>query len=176
MQKTRLVIAFLQLLMCSWIAECADTDITITGNVRDNACSISADSEDLTVNLQSIASKQFNMTGSTSIAVPFNIILSPCGTSVTAIRIGFSGASDSQNNMLIANAVNASAASGIGIQILDSKYNPLKPNITLSDAPWIKLTTGSTNILHFYARMMATHRSVTAGQVAGTADFTVEFE
>ncbi|MDR8230620.1 type 1 fimbrial protein, partial [Acinetobacter baumannii] len=41
---------------------------------------------------------------------------------------------------------------------------------------WTTLTPGQTNILNFYARLMATQVPVTAGHVNATATFTLEFQ
>lgn len=40
---------------------------------------------------------------------------------------------------------------------------------------WTTLTPGQTNILNFYARLMATQVPVTAGHVNATATFTPNF-
>ena len=40
----------------------------------------------------------------------------------------------------------------------------------------VTLTPGQTNILNFYARLMATQVPVTAGHVNATATFTLEFQ
>ncbi|WP_162868160.1 type 1 fimbrial protein, partial [Klebsiella pneumoniae] len=49
-------------------------------------------------------------------------------------------------------------------------------NAAASSIAWTNLTPGQTNILGFYARLMATRVPVTAGHVYATATFTLEFQ
>ena len=65
----------------------ADSTITISGYVRDNACAVAGESKDFTVDLLDNAAKQFSRIGATTPVVPFRIVLSPCGTSVTAVKV-----------------------------------------------------------------------------------------
>jgi minor fimbrial subunit len=108
--------------------------------------------------------------------VPFRIVLSPCGTSVTAVKVGFTGVADSVNTSLLKLDAGASAAAGMGVQILDQQQSRLPLNAPSSAIAWTTLTPGQTNILNFYARLMATQVPVTAGHVNATATFTLEFQ
>ena len=75
----------------------ADSTLTISGYVRDNACAVAGESKDFTVDLMDNAAKQFNTIGATTPVVPFRIVLSPCGGSVTAVKVGFTGVADNDN-------------------------------------------------------------------------------
>ena len=79
----------------------ADSTITISGYVRDNACAVAGESKDFTVDLMDNAAKQFNTIGATTPVVPFRIVLSPCGSSVTAVKVGFTGVADNDNTSLL---------------------------------------------------------------------------
>ncbi|STS93100.1 type 1 fimbrae adaptor subunit FimF [Klebsiella variicola] len=92
----------------------ADSTITISGYVRDNACAVAGESKDFTVDFQDNAAKQFYAVGATTPPVPFRIVLSPCGTSVTAVKVGFTGVADSVNTSLLKLDADASAAAGMG--------------------------------------------------------------
>lgn len=48
----------------------ADSTITISGYVRDNACAVTGESKDFTVDLMDNAAKQFNTIGATTPVVP----------------------------------------------------------------------------------------------------------
>ena len=157
-------------------AAAADSTITITGNVRDNACAVAGASQDFTVNLLSNAAKQFTAVGSTTQLVPFSIVLSPCGASATAIKVGFTGTADSTNSNLLQINSGTAAAAGMGVQILNSQQTMLPINAASSTLSWTTLTPGQTNTLSFYARLMATRIPVTAGNVNATATFTLEFQ
>ena len=157
-------------------ASAADSTITISGYVRDNACAVAGESKDFTVDLMDNAAKQFHTVGATTPLVPFRIVLSPCGSSVTAVKVGFVGVADSINTDLLQLDGGASAATGMGVQILDAQQTALPLNAASSAIPWTTLTPGQTNTLNFYARLMATQVPVTAGHVNATATFTLEFQ
>ncbi|HDX8862307.1 TPA: type 1 fimbrial protein [Klebsiella michiganensis] len=157
-------------------ASAADSTITISGYVRDNACAVAGESKDFTVDLMDNATKQLSRVGATTPLVPFRIVLSPCGGSVTAVRVGFVGVADSINTDLLQLDGGASSAAGMGVQILGAQQTALPLNAASSAIPWTTLTPGQTNTLNFYARLMATRAPVTAGHVSATATFTLEFQ
>lgn len=104
---------FLALVAANAIA--ADSTITISGYVKDNGCAVAGESKDFTVNLMDNAAKQFSTVGATTPPVPFRIVLSPCGNSVTAVKVGFIGVSDNGNTRLLKLDSGTSAAAGMGI-------------------------------------------------------------
>lgn len=157
-------------------ATAADSTITISGYVRDNACAVAAESKDFTVDLMDNAAKQFSTVGATSPDVPFRIVLSPCGSFATAVKVGFIGVTDGDNVSLLKLDSNAAAATGVGIQIRDAQQNPLPINADSSTLPWTTLTPSQSNTLNFTARLMASRLPVTAGHVGATATFTLEFQ
>ncbi|HFT1963321.1 TPA: fimbrial protein [Enterobacter ludwigii] len=154
----------------------ADSTLTIRGNVRDNACAVAAESKEFTVNLMDNATKQFNAVGATTPLIPFRIVLSPCGSSVTAVKVGFNGSQDSDNNDLLKIDGGASSAAGMAVQILNGQQTMLPVNAPSSSIVWTPLTPGQTNTLGFYARLMATRVPVIPGHVYATATFTLEFQ
>lgn len=157
-------------------AYAADSTITISGYVRDNGCAIGGESKDFTVDLMENATKQFHAVGAATPPVPFRIVLSPCGSAVTAVKIGFVGIADSINADLLKLDSGTSAAEGMGIQILDAQQAMLPINAASSAIPWTTLTPSQTNTLNFYARLMTTKVPVTAGHINATATFTLEFQ
>lgn len=153
-----------------------DSTISITGHIYDNACAVSITSKNFTVDLLTHAAKQFHAVGATSVLIPFDIVLSPCGSSVTAVKVAFTGTADSRNTSLLALNASASSAAGLGVEILDKNRQVLPVNAAFSGIAWIPLTGKQTNILNFYARMKATQFPVTTGQVNADATFTLEFQ
>ena len=154
----------------------ADSTITISGYVRDNTCAVAGESKDFTVDLMNNAARQLHAVGATTPLVPFRIVLSPCGSSVTAVKVGFVGVADSSNTELLKLDGGASAAAGMGVQILDARQTALPLNAASSAIAWTTLTPSQANTLNFYARLMATQVPVTAGHVNATATFTLEFQ
>lgn len=169
-----LLVAVLSLVAANTRA--ADSTITISGYVRDNACAVAGESKDFTVDLLDNAAKQFSSVGATTPLVPFRIVLSPCGSSVTAVKVGFVGVADNDNTSLLKLDSGASAAAGMGVQILNGQQTSLPLNAASSAIPWTTLTPGQANTLNFYARLMATQVPVTPGHVNATATFTLEFQ
>lgn len=154
----------------------ADSTITITGNVKDNACSVSSGSQDFIVDLMANSAKQLYMVGATTPMVPFNIVFDRCGGMAIAVKVGFTGVADSDNTTLLKVDGGGGAAGGMGIQILDNNRNAIALNEGASALDWLTLTGGQSNTLYFYARLMATRSPVTAGLVRATANFTLEFQ
>ena len=157
-------------------AYAADSTITISGNVRDNGCAVAGESKDFTVDLMNNAAKQFSTVGATTPAVPFRIVLSPCGGAVSAVKVGFVGVADAENTRLLKVDGGTSAAAGMGIEILDGQQTTLPLNAASSAIAWTTLTPGQTNTLNFYARLMATQLPITPGHVNAAATFTLEFQ
>ena len=157
-----LLCAFLWLAVSHALA--ADSTITIRGYVRDNGCSVAAESTNFTVDLMENA------------ANPFRILLSPCGNAVSAVKVGFTGVADSHNANLLALENTVSAAAGLGIQLLNEQQNQIPLNAPSSAISWTTLTPGKPNTLNFYARLMATQVPVTAGHINATATFTLEYQ
>ena len=162
--------------LVSFSTPAADSTITISGYVRDNTCAVAGESKDFTVDLMNNAAKQFNAVGTTTPLVPFRIVLSPCGSSVTAVKVGFVGVADSSNTELLKLDGGASAAAGMGVQILDARQTALPLNAASSAIAWTTLTPSQANTLNFYARLMAARVPITAGHVNATATFTLEFQ
>ena len=123
-------------------ARAADSTITIRGYVRDNGCSVAAESTNFTVDLMENAAKQFSNIRATTPAVPFRIVLSPCGNAVSAVKVGFTGVSDSHNANLLALDYTVSAAAGLGIQFLNEQQNQIPLNAPSSAISWTTLTPG----------------------------------
>ncbi|UAN48711.1 type 1 fimbrial protein [Serratia sp. JSRIV001] len=149
--------------------------ITITGNIRDNACAVAASSTTVNVDLLVNAAKQLSSAGATTPAVPFSIELSPCGPMATNVKVGFTDTSRIPDTPLLA-LDNTSSAAGMGVQLLDSTRTGIKLNADSTNLQWIPLKGGQPNTLNFYARLMATGATVSAGTVSATAGFTLEFE
>lgn len=176
MKKKSLNLLSIVLVFVCVNAFAADSTITISGYLHDNSCVVALESKEFTVDLMNNAAKQFNAVGNTTTLVPFRIVLSPCSSSVTAVKVGFSGPQDNDNNDLLRIDGGTSAAAGMAVQILNSQRSMLPINAPFSSITWTKLTPGQTNILDFYARLMATRLPVTAGHVYATATFTLEFQ
>lgn len=174
--RKQLYILCLLVLFSARVTQAADSAITITGNVKDNACSVAPGSQSFVVDLLSNAARQLNRVGATTPMVPFSIVFDKCGGSAISVKVGFTGGADNDNTALLQIDGGAGAASGMGIQILDNSGNAIALNDVSSALSWSTLTAGQSNTLYFSARLMATRLPVTAGLVRATANFTLEFQ
>lgn len=164
------------LLMCTGTASASDSTITITGNVADNACEVDAGSQNFTVDLLSSASKQFSSVGAVTPPVPFSVKFSRCGSTARAVRIGFTGTADSNNPALLQLVGGAGVATGMGVQLLDSRQNSIAVNAAQTALNWVTLASGQPNTVAFYAQLKASRMPVTAGTVKADATFTLEYQ
>lgn len=154
----------------------ADSTITISGNMKDNACSVSPGSKSFTVDLMSNSAKQLHQVGAVTPTVPFSIVFDRCGGSAVAVKIGFTGVADNDNPTLLKIDDGGRAAAGMGVQILDNHRNAIALNEVSGGLNWYTLISGQSNTLYFYARLMATRSPITSGLVKATANFTLEFQ
>ncbi|MCL2891627.1 type 1 fimbrial major subunit FimA [Brenneria tiliae] len=167
------------------LAEAATTTVAggtvhFKGQIVNAACAVSTNSADQTVNLGQYRTSNFAAAGAYSGKVPFTIKLEDCDTTVsTTASVAFSGSSDSSDNTVLTTSNisggSSGAASGVGIEISDSKGTVLSPNgAVYSNAQ--TLTNGSGNTLNFNARYKSTLDAVTAGQADADVTFTMKYE
>lgn len=170
-------LCLLPLVLYTALAGAVDSTITITGYMRDNMCRVDASSQNMTVDLQASSSTQLYQVGEVS-AYPaaFSILLSPCGSYATGVKVGFTGTADNDNTTLLQIDGGSGAAAGMGLQILDGNKNAIPLNQPSASQSFTPLVGGQPNRLNYYARLMATRKPVTAGTVNATATFTLEFE
>ncbi|MFT2797415.1 fimbrial protein [Serratia sp. JSRIV004] len=176
MKVIQFMLSGLLILLVSSPSQAVDSTITISGNVQDNACAVAVGSQDFTVDLMKSSANQFNAVRTVTPKVPFSIELTACGSSTTAVKVGFTGTADTIDNSLLRLNSNAGAASGIGVQILDGNSNTVLLNADQSTLYWQPLKANQNNTLNYYARLMATRLPVVAGVVDATGIFTLEFQ
>lgn len=157
-------------------ADAADSTITITGQLKDNMCSVSVGSQDFIVDLQTYATNAFRSIGSTSNMVPFYITLENCGSAASGVKINMTGTTDSSNNTLFRNSTAAGFATGIGVQVLNSTGVVIQPNQSTSNLTSTTLNANQTNVITYYARMVSTTNSIGAGTVSAAANFTLQYD
>ncbi|MGF6350727.1 fimbrial protein [Variovorax sp. W2I14] len=161
----------------------ADGTINFTGEIVDAPCSISPNSQNLTVPLGKVSRTAFDgaTAGTASVgkkATPakFTIDLLGCGASATGATVSFSGVGDTDATLLrLANAgqVGVGSASGVAIELGDSTGAKIALN-TGSSGEYI-LGLGD-NSLKFQAAYVATKTAVTVGPANAVAQFTVAYK
>lgn len=147
------------------VAQAESGTVTITGEIVNEACGLSPDSVDKTVDLGKVPVSAFNGAGSRSEPVPFDLLLTQCDTMVSdAVNVTFTGAQAPGNPDLLATI---GTAKGVGVRL----QAPNGDNVALGNPTAdVRLTNGD-NILRFTAAYEAVD-AVTAG----TADSVAQFD
>ncbi|HDJ1439260.1 TPA: fimbrial protein [Serratia rubidaea] len=158
-------------------ANAADGTIHFTGAITADACTVDADSQDMTVNLGTVASTAFSAAGDKASPTRFTINLGSCPASVTTASVKFDGTADSANNDLLqldASADPTADASGVGIEIADDAGTAI-PLFSSSKEYPIDAASSSASMT-FVARYVSTAATVNAGAANATSQFTVNYQ
>jgi len=147
--------------------------VYVTGSITDNTCTLSPDSETITVGMGSVSNRQFYQAGAGADWQSFTINLENCGSTASGVTVSFSGAADSQNPDLLALTAGAGNASGVGVAL----YNKDKSPIPLGENSQIQpLIPGQQSAhLNFYARYGADGSTVAAGTANASATFILTY-
>lgn len=152
--------------------------VHFTGEFVNAACAVTTDSADQTVTLGQYRTAAITAAAQTTTNMPFNIKLTGCDNSIaTTAAIAFNGTLDSTDPTLLAvngGGTNTTAATGVGIQILDSASNVLTPNGTTYSVA--KTLENGVNTIPFSARYKSTAATVSAGQADSDATFVVQYQ
>jgi len=151
-----------------------DGAMNITGTITDNTCVVSADSQNLTVELGNVSSKQFYQAGAATRYEPFTIHLERCDAAASRVSVTFIGSSNSANSQLLALTDEAQSAQGVGIGLYDSNKTPIAIN---NASGGTALESRQANVaLPFFARYVADGNTVSAGAANATLTFTLTYE
>lgn len=162
----------------------ADGTINFTGDIVDAPCSISANSQNLSVPLGKVTRTVFDgaTAGTATLGkhslnpAKFTIDLLGCGATAKGATVTFSGTADADDAtyLRITNAgqVGVTAASGVAIEIGDSAGT----KIALGSASGQYTLGLGDNSLKFQASYVATKTAVTTGPANATAQFTVAYK
>lgn len=155
-------------------ATSGDGQINFTGEIIDSACTVvNGQSNPLDVTLGKIAKTAFTGSGSTAATTRFDIQLKDCPETITSAAITFGGTPDTNNADVLALTTGTGAASGVGVQLLDSSSAPL--SLYTASAEYTLTSGTATNDLQFGARYIQTGASVVAGQANAVSTFTVVY-
>lgn len=170
------------LTLAGGVAQAATTIVNggtvhFTGEIVEAACAVSTDSADQTVPLGQYRTTEFSAAGDTTTSKPFNIVLHNCDTTVAnEASVAFTGQTDAKDATLLATSAgdNGTAATGVGIEILDNQSSTLKPDGQTYSAA--QTLNDGTNTIPFAARYKATTATVAAGQANADATFVMKYE
>lgn len=161
------------ILAVCFAAQAHNGRVYITGAITDNTCTLTPDSENITVNMGNVSNRQFYQPGAGGAYQPFSINLENCGSTASGVTVSFSGTADSQNPDLLAIAAGAGNASGVGIALYNNDKSPVSLDGNSRMQP---LIGGQTSVhLNFYARYVADGSAVVAGEADASATFILTY-
>lgn len=158
-----------------------DGTINFNGEITTDACSISPNSQNLTVQLGKVASKWFETAGKVEIGkkstpAKFSIDLLGCDTTtIKNAKVRFDGAADADVKTALrvgSGEVTGGFASGVAIELGDSSGTKINLGEQSKD---YALSTGD-NSLKFQAAYVATKDKVTVGPANAVAQFTIAYK
>ncbi|WP_447878765.1 fimbrial protein [Serratia fonticola] len=154
-------------------ADLGSVNLYMRATLVSNACSVSTDSIDKTVNLGIWAIKQFLETPTPSPLVRFTINLEDCGPGASGVKLSWDGTAHSGNNGLFA-LTSGSTATNVGVELLDWSRNRIAPGYTT--LAYVLTANASSVSIPFYARYVrAGSAAVTAGTANSMATFTLDY-
>ncbi|CAM3997598.1 fimbrial protein [Rahnella bruchi] len=147
--------------------------INFEGKVINAACSVAADSINQTITLDDVKVSKLATTGEAAgQPVSFEILISDCDTSVMQnVSVTFNGQSDSTTSDALANTAGVGAATNVGLQLYGPDGKALPVGIESATIP----LNGIQNTLPFSVDYIATGAAATAGTVAATATFSMNY-
>ncbi|HIE4240202.1 TPA: fimbrial protein [Serratia marcescens] len=167
-----ILIAGLSALSPAW-ADLGVVNLYMRATLVSNACTVSTDSANKTVNLGVWATRQFAETPTPPSLVRFTISLEDCGPAASGVKVSWSGTPHASNNELFALTGDAGVAKNVGVELLDWNRKRIAPGYT---TPAYGLTANTSSVsIPFYARYVRAGGSVTAGTANSMATFTLSY-
>ncbi|EQA1667114.1 fimbrial protein [Enterobacter bugandensis] len=144
------------------------------GVLTAEACTVSTDSRNQTINMGQLRSNQFSGVGSLASPVGFSIRLTECSKAVSdQVGVTFFGLTDGKDPHVFKVGGGLNAATGVGLALFDEQGNIIVPNI--QPRVWSRLHEGD-NSLRFHARYQATSREVVGGNADAFTWFGLTYQ
>ena len=151
-----------------------DGRVYVSGTITNNTCTLSPDSQNMTVAMGTVSDRQFLHPGEEGPWQPFAIELQNCGTTASGVTVSFSGTADERRHDCLALTPAEGDATGVAVAIYDSNKNALP--LAESSAVY-PLSEGQSSVhLQFYARYIANGDVVTPGTANASATFVLNYE
>lgn len=149
--------------------------VNFTGNISEDSCNVTPESENVDVDLGKWASSYFQSTGTETTKTPFDIKVENCPSSVTKVLVLFEGDHDATQSELLKTT---GEAKGVAIQLLEADQKTRIPLGTLSQEYDVKAGADGANgsaDLTFYANYYSTENAVEPGDANGVANFSMVY-
>jgi len=146
--------------------------INFTGEIQQAGCTVESPT-DVTVTMGSWFSTEFKGPGTTTskIAIPLTLDCS-AGARVTALITGDAALSQ-PGTINVVSRGSGTAATGVGVQLVDGNSTPLNINTSFVVA---NSATGGTFLPNWYARYIQTDDTVEAGMADAIAVLTLSYQ
>jgi len=172
MNKKIIALAILAGSAVTSVANAASGTINFTGSVESAACTVSPTSKSQTVNLGNVGASDFGASGTTTGSGKISVVLSSCPAALTTASVSFGGTANAANPNILALS-SATGAKNVGVALYENDSSTQIPLGTKSKPQ--TLNSGADTTLTYFAKYMSTAATVTAGDAAAVADFTVMY-
>ncbi|MBS1205273.1 MAG: fimA 2 [Proteobacteria bacterium] len=158
-------------------------NVHMRGRLTTGACVVSADSQDLHVDMGKYTTHDFERRGDISTpGIPFTLHLTDCSSGVTAVGITFSGVTAPKEPDVFQVTTSDTRPvgisgdngySGLGLLLTDAVGNPVIPNAS----PEVFYHPDGTDMsLHYIARYRATSRAEYPGELHSDVRFDIAYQ
>ncbi|MDF7651473.1 type 1 fimbrial protein [Pantoea sp. Acro-805] len=177
MKKILLPLASAVLTLMAMNAHATNGTVKFTGSIVKSTCTVNSSDTNKEVFIGKYPTNAFSKIGDVTASKAFTINLSNCDSGTYTLR--FDGPTVAGNPNLLA----VSAATGVGIEILDNNEKVLPINQTADDnTAWV--TASSTNTaapngtaaFNLKARYKSFNQTVTPGEANASTSFTIEYK
>ena len=141
--------------------------------VKNGACSVNTDSQNLTVALPAVGTVALPSVGSTANTTPFNLNFT-CQSSSQSLVIAMTTSNPSTTvTGVVLPTTGTGYASNVGVQLLDKNKNAV--NVRGTKQTGVPITSGTVSI-PYYAQYYRTASPISAGLVSATVTFVVTYQ
>lgn len=177
MKKILLPLASAVMTLMAMNAHATNGTVKFTGSIVKSTCTVNSSDTNKEVFIGKYPTNAFSKIGDVTASKAFTINLSNCDSGTYTLR--FDGPTVAGNPNLLA----VSAATGVGIEILDNNEKVLPINQTADDnTAWVSAsstnttTPNGTAAFNLKARYKSFNQSVTPGEANASTSFTIEYK
>jgi len=179
MKKILLPLASAVLTLMAMNAHATNGTVKFTGSIVKSTCTVNSSDANKEVFIGKYPTNAFSKIGDVTASKAFTINLSNCDSGTYTLR--FDGPTVAGNPNLLA----VSAATGVGIEILDNNEKVLPINQSSdSNTAWVDAKSDSkdaanpngTAAFNLKARYKSFNQSVTPGEANASTSFTIEYK
>ncbi|MCP2006230.1 UNVERIFIED_ORG: type 1 fimbria pilin [Buttiauxella agrestis ATCC 33320] len=161
---------------CGSMAMAAGGGVHLHATVTANSCTVSNDSDDMSVDMGVISTGTLAGKGSESARVPFTINLNSCPSSATSVGFTTSGAThgtpDADDNTLYSLDA-SSVAKGVGIALYDAASAGARILPNSDAAATYPLNGDGTGAINLSASVVQSQDTVTGGEFTAVTGFSI---